>query len=176
MNSTELCPTGKEVAADFTDICVICATSSDILLPVVTPPTQVPRMVSAGIALSEYHWAEDYSSTEPRRRSLWFEFEKPPEDDEDASFVRVRAIGPDPMLLPKDQTPDQVPPDIVENPLPLDPEWMRLITPGQPRDDSGLNTMQHSGESPATKAHYLVPLSEHLDETSPELFGFSFTT
>jgi hypothetical protein len=125
-------------------------------------------MVSAGIALSEYQWAAEYSSTEPRRRSLWFEFEKPPEDLEDAYFVRVRAIGPDPMLLMK----DQVPPDVVENPLPLDPEWMRLITPGQPRDDSGLNIMQQSGESPTAKAHYLVPLPEHLDETSPELFGF----
>ncbi len=150
------------------DVAAPDAISRSILLPVVTPPTQVPRIASAGIALSEYQWAEDYSSTEPRRRSLWFEFEIPPEDGDDAYFVRVRAIGPDPMLLFK----DQVPPDVVENHLPLDPEWMRLITPGQPRDDSGLNAMQQSGKSPTAKAHYLVPLPEHLDETSPELFGF----
>jgi hypothetical protein len=150
------------------DVSAPDAISRSILLPVVTPPTQVPRIVSVGIALSEYQSAEDYSSTEPRRRSLWFEFEKPPEDREDAYFVRVRAVGPDPMLLLR----DQVLPDVVENPLPLDLEWMRLITPGQPRDDSGLNTMQQPNKSPTAKAHYLVPLPEHLDETSPELFGF----
>jgi hypothetical protein len=144
----------------------------DVLLPVVTPPKQVPRMVSAGLALSEYLSAPDYSSSEPRRRSLWFEFDRPPDDKEDAYFVRVRAIGPDPMLL----APDVILNDVVEDPLPLDPEWMRLITPGQPRDDSGLNAMQQAVDSaadlPTGSAHYLIPLPPHLTEASPELFGF----
>lgn len=142
--------------------------SRSILLPITTPPSQVPHIVSAGFALSGYQSAPDYSSTEPRQRSLWFEFAEPPQDPEDAYFVRVRAIGPDPMLLAS----DAVPPDTIETPLPLDPEWMRLITPGQPRDEGGLNTMQEPTVSPTAPAHYLVPLPADLKDSSPELFGF----
>jgi hypothetical protein len=141
-----------------------------ILLPVTTRPTQVPRIVSAGIALSEYKKADDYSSTEKRTRKLWFEFAAPPEDPDDAYFVRVLAMGPDPMLLDRNTATDY-PPDAVETPLPLDPEWMRLITPGQPRDENGLNAMDQVAES-ATAPHYLIPLPDHLQESSPELFGF----
>lgn len=137
------------------------------LLPVATPPSQTPRIVSAGIALSEYGMADDYSSTEPRKRMLWFEFAEPPEDPEDAYFVRLLAMGPDPMLLPR----DLIPPDAVEAPLPIDPEWMRLITPGQPRDRAGLSAM-NSLNTPAASTHYLIPLPANLNETSPELFGF----
>jgi hypothetical protein len=72
------------------------------------------------------------------------------------------------MLLPS----DVVPPDTIETPLPLDPEWMRLITPRQPRDEGGLNTMQQPTVSPTAPAHYLVPLPSDLKDSSPELFGF----
>ena len=137
-----------------------------ILLPVTTPPSQVPRIVSAGIALSEYVKADDYSSTDPRRRALWFEFAEPPLDPNDSYYVRVRALGPDPMLLH-----DLVPPDPGETSLPLDPEWMRLITPGQPRDENGLNAMQPLDAS-SVAPHYLVPLPANLTDSSPELFGF----
>src|SRR5262249_49193144 len=58
-----------------------------ILTPVTTPPTQTPRIVSAGIALSEFVAADDYSGTAPRRRVLWFELAEPPLDPEDAYFV-----------------------------------------------------------------------------------------
>jgi hypothetical protein len=78
------------------------------------------------IALSEYTAAADYSSTDPRRLCLWLEFEAPPIDPEDAYFVRVLARVPDPMLLQRDIEI----PDSVETPLPINPEWMRLITPG----------------------------------------------
>ena len=138
-----------------------------ILLPVTTPPSQVPRIVSAGIALSEYVKADDYSSTDPRRRALWFEFAEPPRDPDDSYYVRVRALGPDPMLLLR----DAVPPETDETSLPLDPEWMRLITPGQPRDENGLNAMQPLQPSPAAP-HYLVPRPANLTDSSPELFGF----
>ena len=37
--------------------------------------------------------------------------------------------------------------DVVEPPLPIDQEWMRLITPGQPRDDNGLRAMSRIAES-----------------------------
>jgi hypothetical protein len=158
--------------------------SASILLPVTTTPSQVPRILSAGIALSEYQKTADYSSTEPRQRMLWFEFAEPPADPEDAYYVRVRALGPDPMLLSRDIPPpdavgahpilsphDVLPPDVIETPLPLDPEWMRLITPGQPRDENGLNAMQPLAESPSAP-HYLIPLPANLKESSPELFGF----
>lgn len=152
----------------FSDVPQPDPLSRSIMLPVVTPPRQTPKIVSAGLALSKYVSAPDYSSTEPRSRSLWFEFADPPEDKQDAYFVRIRAAGPDPMLL----AAEVVPPDVVEDPLPLDPEWMRLITPGQPHDDNGLNAMQPAEGPPAAAPHYLVPLPPHLSETSPELFGF----
>ena len=55
---------------------------------------------------------------------LWFEFAAKPVDPQDSYYVRVRALGPDPMLLG-----DSVPPDSQETSLALDPEWMRLIAP-----------------------------------------------
>lgn len=141
--------------------------SPSILLPVTTPPSQIPRIVSAGIALSEYVKADDYSSTEPRQRMLWLEFAEKPTDCHDSYYVRVRALGPDPLLLPA----DFVPPDPQETSIPLDPEWMRAIVPGQPHDENGLNAMQPLADSPAAP-HYLVPLPASLKDSSPELFGF----
>ena len=139
-----------------------------ILLPMTTPPSQTPRIVSAGIALSDFQAAEDYSSTKSRCRMLWFEFDAAPADPDDAYFVRVLAKAPDPMMLvPRDLISD----DAEETPLPADPEWMRMITPGQPRDENGLSAMQQLQDSPTAK-HYLVPLPPELQEASAELFGF----
>src|SRR6185503_6184798 len=137
-----------------------------IRLPVTTPPWQVPQLVSAGIALSPYESASDYSSTEARRRMLWLEFAEPPADPEDAYFIRVLATAPDPMLVAEPFH------DVVEPPLPLDQEWMRSITPGQPRDDNGLRAMQRLVGPTQSPRHYLVPLPDGLDEASLELFGF----
>ena len=134
--------------------------------PVTTPPAQTPRLVSAGLALSPYAAAGDYSSTEPRRRELWLEFEAPPADPDDRLFVRVLAGAPDPLLTAEEiaETP--------EPPLPLDPEWMRLIVPGQPRDDSGRDAMQPLTVSSDDRRHWLIPLPPGLETASPELFGF----
>ena len=137
-----------------------------IRLPVTTPPWQVPRLVSAGIALSPYESAADYSSTQSRRRMLWLEFAEAPIDPDDAYFVRVLAMAPDPMLASGPAS------DVVEPPLPIDQEWMRLITPGQPRDDSGLRAMQRIASPPASPRYSLVPLPDGLNEASLELFGF----
>ena len=137
-----------------------------VRLPVTTPPSQVPQLVSAGIALSRYELATDYSSTEPRRRMLWLEFAEPPADPDDSYFVRVLATAPDPML-----TFEPIP-DVVEPPLALDPEWMRLITPGQPRDNNGLRAMQRPPDPVQAPRHYLIPLPDGLNEASLELFGF----
>jgi hypothetical protein len=147
----------------------------DILLPITTPPAQVPRIVSAGIAFSSYQAAADYSSTQPRDRSLWFEFAEPPVDPDDSYFVRILAYGPDPLLMPWDASAfpsDGPPPDSVEPPLALDPEWMRLIHPGQPRDESGLRAMRAVEGSGSDASHYLIPLPDNLNQESLELFGF----
>ena len=135
------------------------------LLPIVTPPVQVPKLVSAGIALSKYEAADDYSSTEQRRRSLWLEFEGPPLDRDDAYFVRVLANAPDPMLT------DENIPEVIEPPLPIEPEWMRFILPGQPRDNSGLRAMDILDQHAEGGFHYVVPLPRGMSETSLELLG-----
>lgn len=141
-------------------------------LPVTTPPVQVPQLVSAGIALSKYDKADDYSSSSQRQRSLWFEFAAPPADPGDEYFVRILGLGPDPLLLALD---DHRPvPDAPEPPLPIDPESMRRIFPNQPKDDNGRNAMSSITVSPRDddRRHYLIPLPEGLHEASPELFGF----
>jgi len=138
-----------------------------IMLPVATAPTQVPKLISAGIALSPYAAAADYSSSEQRRRSLWLEFESGTIDPGDAYFVRVLANAPDPMLIDA----FEVIPEAVEPPLPIDPEWMRLIEQGQPHDDSGRRAMDQLDQPAAAGTHYLVPLPKGLNENSLELFG-----
>jgi hypothetical protein len=141
--------------------------SRSIRLPITTPPSRTPQLVSAGIALSGYESADDYSSTNLRHRRLWLEFAELPEAG-DACYVRVMAKAPDPMLLDK----DLVLPDITETPTPIDPEWVRVITPGQPPDQSGLAAMQPLVPSSDTPQVYMVPLPPDLQESSPELFGF----
>ena len=141
-----------------------------VRLPVTTPPVQVPRLVSAGIALSPHLSADDYASTQQRARMLWLEFEAPPDDPDDAYFVRVLACAPDPLL-----TRDVIAEIAPEPSLPLDAEWLRLVTPGQPRDDRGLGAMQPllrpSLPAPSSGAHYLIPLPEGMDANAPELLG-----
>lgn len=142
-------------------------TSEEISLPIMTPPAQVPKLISAGIALSPYVAADDYSSTEQRRRQLWLEFESPPLDKDDAYFVRVLANAPDPMLIDIHEAI----PEVVEPPLPIDPEWIRLIQQNQPRDDSSIGAMDQLDQQAEDGPHYLVPLPKGLDEDSLELFG-----
>src|SRR5262249_42271213 len=141
-------------------------------LPVTTPPRQTPKLVAAGLALSPYEAAHDYSSTEPRRRMLWLEFETAPDDDADTYFCRVLAYAPDPMLLQEDEQvaiPD-------EPPLPTPAEVLRVIVPHQPADRAGLRAMQAlrpaAPREPGDEVvHYLVPLPPNVDATNPRLFG-----
>ncbi len=56
-----------ELTATFKGPAPISFEPAEIRLPVTTPPWQVPRLVSAGIALSPYQAAADYSSTESRQ-------------------------------------------------------------------------------------------------------------
>ena len=134
-------------------------------LPVTTPPDQVARLVSAGIALSPYVAADDYSSTSTRQRMLWLEFEQAVIDPRDRCFVRVLAHAPDPLLT--DEAIDETEP---EPPLPIDAEWLRLVRPGQPSDDNGAQAMAPIGLGAEGGRHFLVPLPEGLRETASELF------
>ncbi len=167
-----------------------------ILLPVTVAPRQTPKLVSAGIALSPYVHDDGYSSTEARQHVLWFEFDQPVADDNDALFARVMAYGPDPLLsgsithllVPAPDAPVgpttwfniiesllPTPPD--PPPLAVDPEPMRVIVPNQPEDTSGLDVMSEMQEAippPGEKRarHFMVPLPPGLNPDAPELFGF----
>lgn len=137
-------------------------------LPMATPPAQTPIIVSAGVALSPYVRADDYSASEPRERMVWLEFDAGVKDARDAYFVRVLAYAPDPVLSGGLPTP---PPEPLEPPLPVDPELIRIISPASSDDSAGLHAMQQLMPSPSPR-HFLLPLPPGLMSSSPELFGF----
>ncbi|MDR4498702.1 MAG: hypothetical protein MRK02_12410 [Candidatus Scalindua sp.] len=145
----------------------------DITLPVAVRPAQVPKLVSAGIALSPYERDDNgYSWSRTRKKMLWFEFEEPVLDGKDNYFVFVKSYAPDPLLIHSGEAVE----DPKENSPYIDPEFIRIITPGQSDDRSALNAMQQM--IPATSSneekprHFLVPLPPGISETSEELFCF----
>jgi hypothetical protein len=138
-----------------------------IHLPITTRPNQVPHLVSAGIALSPYVRSGDYSRTDPRRKALWLEFDRPPDNPADSYYIRMLAYAPDPILVGSGDDVQEA----SEPPLPIDPEYIRVIVPGQSDDRAGASAMQLllASDSPH---HFMVPLPPGLEATSPELFGF----
>ena len=138
-----------------------------IRLPVATPPAQRVQVVSAGIAMSPYVRSDDYSSTLPRRRALWLELDRQPDDPNDRYFARVVRVAPDPILSAVGEDV----PDVAEPPLPVDPEPIRTIVPGQSEDESGLDAMQEllPSDSPV---HFRLPLPPGTQDSAPEFFGF----
>ncbi len=141
----------------------------NLQLPITTTPAQLPQIASAGIALAPYHRNEKYSSTAPRQRYLWIEFKEPVHDSKDAYFARVLAYAPDQLI--SNNNPDLwAAPD--EPPLPIDPEYIRVITPDQSIDNAGMNAMQLMQKANDSERHYLLPLPPALNSESPELFGF----
>jgi hypothetical protein len=140
----------------------------DITLPIAARPVQTPSLVSAGIALSPYEHDEGYTLTRRRRRMLWLEFSEPVQDPEDLLFGRVLAHAVDPMLT---RIPPESPPGPDEPPLPIDPELIRVITPGQSDDSAGLDAMQELVKSDDPRK-FGLPLPPSLTEADPELFGF----
>jgi hypothetical protein len=140
-----------------------------LILPATTIPAQVPRLVSAGIALSPYLSDDKYSSTAPRQRYLWLEFDEPVSDPDDTLFCRVLAYAPD-QLISNNHPEQLVAPD--EPPLPIDPEYIRTIVPGQTDDMAGLDAMQVMEKSTDSAVHYLLPIPAGMNSESPELFGF----
>jgi hypothetical protein len=141
----------------------------DIALPMTTNPVQVPKIASAGIALSPYKRNEKYSATEPRQRFLWIEFEEPIRDPNDTYFARVLHYAPDQLISnnhPAQLVAEQDPP------LPIDPEPMRVIAPGATNDLAGLTAMQPMEKANDSDRHYLLPLPPGLHANADELFGF----
>jgi hypothetical protein len=141
----------------------------DIVLPITTPPSQVPKIVSAGIALSPYIRNEKYSETEPRQRFLWVEFEEPVHDSNDTYFARMLAYAPD-QLISHNNPELLIAPE--EPPLPIDPEEIRVIIPGASNDLAGLNAMQPMTKSTDSDRHYLLPVPPGLHADADEMFGF----
>lgn len=150
-------------ATEVTDI-------EKLLLPTTIIPSQVPKIVSVGIAFSPYIRNKKYSATEPRQRYLWVELEEPVQDPDDTLFCRMLAYAPD-QLLSNNDFEMWIAPE--EPPLAIDPEYLRVITPNQSDDMAGLSAMQ-----PMEKAnddddiHYLLPMPPGLNPESDELFGF----
>lgn len=140
-------------------------------LPIAAAPSQTPRLASAGIALSPYQAAHDYSATTPRQRALWLEFEEPIADPDDLYFGRVLAYAPDPMLTgaPFHAPAGVTPPP--EPPLPVDPELIRLVVPGQSDDRAGLDAMQPLVPAAGSDRHFMLPLPAGMAVDAPELFG-----
>ena len=84
-------------------------------------------------------------------------------------FARVLAYAPDPLLYTHPtvrETGPAQPPDLA-----LDPEGARTITPGQPRDDDGLEAMIGLEPADDDPRKFLLPLPAGLDESDPRLFG-----
>lgn len=144
-------------------------TSADIMLPITTPPAQVPKVVSAGLALSPYNRSEDYSSSEVRDRYLWIEFEEPIADPQDTVFARMLAVAPDqlisnnnPQLLQAEKEPQ----------LPISPEYMRVIVDSSSNDLAGLSAMQPMQRSTTSDRHFILPVPPGLHPNADEMFGF----
>jgi hypothetical protein len=140
-------------------------------LPVTIVPHQVPKLISAGIALSGYIPGEKYASTNVRQKFLWLEMEKPIDDPNDAYFIRVLANAPDPLLCLVDES---IALNVSKDPpLNISAEKMRTIIPGMQNDFAGLGAMQELIPDEATPSRYfMVPLPPGLHASSDEMFGF----
>ena len=141
----------------------------EITLPITTPPAQVPKIASAGIALSPYKRNDKYSATDPRRRFLWIELAEPVKDPQDTYFARMLAYAPDQLIS------DNRPELLVareEPPLPVDPEPIRVVIDGATNDLAGLTAMQPMEKATDSDLHYLLPLPPGLHANADEMFGF----
>ena len=154
---------------DNPDLAVDAPLTLSLHLPMTNTPAQMPNIVSAGMAMSRYQRDTSYANTEARQRYLWVEFEKPLDNPRDAYFGRITAYAPDPLLA--EWTEDWMKPRL-EPPLAIEPEPIRIISPGHSDNQSGLNAMQQLIPATGSNRHFLVPLPPGLHPESPELFGF----
>lgn len=138
-------------------------------IPTTINPSQTPKLIGAGVALSPYNRNEKYSATEARTRYLWLEFDKAPRDKNDTLFCRVLAYSPDQLISNNHPSLMDLP---KEKPLSLNPEYIRVVTPESAHDHAGLDAMQKMEKSIDTDRHYyILPLPPGLHHESPELFG-----
>jgi hypothetical protein len=137
-------------------------------LPIAQPPAQLPALRSAGVALSPYRADSRYSATEERTRALWIELTEAI-DKEQALFSRVLANAPDPLLYDPPTGLPQSPP----RPLPIDPEFVRVITGASSDDRAGLDAMFRLEQASDSDRHYLLPLPPGVTATDFALFGFN---
>lgn len=140
-----------------------------IHLPITTPPTEVPKIVSAGISMSEYIRDNEYANTETRRKYLWVEFAEPLKNPDDTFYARMLAYAPD-VLLAEWQLELFV--ATKEPPLPLDPELIRIISPASSDDKAGIFAMQEMIPSTDSKVHYILPIPPGMHADALEMFGF----
>jgi hypothetical protein len=148
--------------------------TKDIHLPVTIIPRQVPKLISAGIALSPYEADPDkYTSTEIRQRFLWLEMDAPPEDPNDTYFARVLSNAPDPLICKVSK--ELLSYDPVDPPLNINAEKIRSIIPGIENDFAGMGAMQEmlrGDDESGLSNFYMLPLPPGLHADSDELFGF----
>jgi len=140
-----------------------------LTLPTVLPPTQIPKLVSVGIAFSPYERTDNYSSSEARKRYLWVEFDQPVENHDDTYFCRMLGTAPDQLIASNDGE-QFVPPE--EAPISLDPEITRQIIPDQSDDKAGIGAMLPMTQATDSDRHYMMPIPSGLHAESAEMFGF----
>jgi hypothetical protein len=138
-------------------------------LPITTPPVQMPKIVSAGMAFSKYVRDENYANTENRKKYLWVEFAEPVQNPDDAYFARMLAYAPDVLLA---RWEPQLLVVKKEPPLPLDPEYIRIISPASSDDKTGYYAMQEMIPAADSDVHFLVPLPPGIHAEALEMFGF----
>ncbi len=162
--------------------------SETMEVPVTLNPVQVPKIVSAGIAQTDYKFDEKYSTTDIRNRFLWLEFEEPVSDKKDIYYCRILGYAADPLIRQFELTTqlaavltgsmdlaDSTNSDLsasIEPALPIAPEPIRVILKGMSNDFAGIHAMQEMTKSTSSDKHYLVPLPPGLNGDSAELFGF----
>ncbi len=140
-----------------------------LVLPTTINPAQVPTLASVGLAFSPYLIDGNYERTEVRQRYLWLELTEPIKDPNDTLFCRMLAYAPDQLISNNSFEMMEAP---EEPPLPIDPEYIRVITPNQTPDLAGLSAMQVLTKSTDSDLHYLMPIPPGMHSESAELFGF----
>ncbi len=137
-------------------------------LPITTPPAEMPKIVSAGMSMSPYIRDENYANTETRKKYLWVEFAEPLKNTDDTYFARMLAYAPD-VLLAKWELDLFVAKK--EPVLPLDPEFIRIISPSSSDDRTGLFAMQEMIPATDSNVHYILPIPPGMHNEALEMFG-----
>ena len=158
---------------DFADDKVDESIPRSIELPITIIPHQIPKMVSVGLAMSDYNYdLENYKYSSERQKYLWFEFETAPEDPNDTYYARILAHAPDPYLCRVDS--ELILGNYEDAPFALNEEKIREIIPGMTNDNAGIGLMHEliPESSTSLSKTYLLPLPPGLHADSDELFGF----